>query len=342
MAPKVFLTGSTGYIGGEVLYVVSQAHPDWEITALVRSKEKAAQITSKFPNVKIAHGDLDSKDLIEEEVKKADIVYNCADCDHVASAEAIAKGAAHHTPEKPLWLIHTSGTGILAVEDQRAKTYGIERPKEYNDWDGVQELLNLPDDALHRNVDKIIIAAGQKSPDSVKFGIICPPMIYGKGRGPVNTKSMQAYMLAAAVLKNKKGFLVGEGKNIWHQVHVQDLSKVYLALGDAAAAGGGKATWNTDGGYYLAENGPFVWGDVERAVAKVAYEKKLIDSPEVEQLNYDQVAALHSFGPYAWGTNSRGHAIRARKLFGWKPEQPTVLELIPEIVDVEAKAAGLA
>ncbi|KAJ9207175.1 hypothetical protein DTO166G4_1208 [Paecilomyces variotii] len=342
MAPKVFLTGSTGYIGGEVLYVVSQAHPDWEITALVRSKEKAAQITSKFPNVKIAHGDLDSKDLIEEEVKNADIVYNCADCDHVASAEAIAKGATYHTPEKPLWLIHTSGTGILAVEDQRAKSYGIERPKEYNDWDGVQELFNIPDDALHRNVDKIIIAAGLKSPDSVKVGIICPPTIYGKGRGPVNTKSMQAYMLAAAVLKNKKGFLVGEGKNIWHQVHVQDLSKVYLALGDAAAAGGGKATWNNDGGYYLAENGSFVWGDVERAVAKVAYEKKLIDSPEVEQLNYDQVAALNSFGPYAWGTNSRGHAIRARKLFGWKPEQPTLLELIPEIVDVEAKAAGLA
>lgn len=81
MKPWILLTpgsrtGSTGYIGGEVLYVVSQAHPDWEITALVRSKEKAAQITSKFPNVKIAHGDLDSKDLIEEEVKNADIVYS--------------------------------------------------------------------------------------------------------------------------------------------------------------------------------------------------------------------------------------------------------------------------
>jgi hypothetical protein len=35
--------------------------------------------------------------------------------------------AQHHTPERPLWLIHTSGTGILTVEDQRAGTYGIER-----------------------------------------------------------------------------------------------------------------------------------------------------------------------------------------------------------------------
>ncbi|GAD91906.1 nucleoside-diphosphate-sugar epimerase [Paecilomyces variotii No. 5] len=341
MAPKVFLTGASGYIGGDVLYAVSQAHPDWEITALVRSKDKAAQITSKYPKIKIAHGDLDAKDLIEEEVKNADIVYHCADCDHVASAEAIAKGAAHHTPEKPLWLIHTSGTGILTIEDQRAKTIGIERPKEYNDWDGVQELLNLPDDAFHRNVDKIIIGAWQKSPDSVKVAVVCPPTIYGPGRGPVNTKSIQAYLLAAAVLKRKKGFLVGEGKNVWHQVHVQDLSNVYLALGDAAAAGGGKATWN-DAGYYLAENGSFVWGDIERAVAKVAHEKKLIDSADVDQLNMDQVAALHEFGPYAWGSNSRGHAIRARKLFGWNPQQPKLIDLIPEVVDVEAKAAGLA
>lgn len=228
------------------------------------------------------------------------------------------------------------------MEDGRAKTIGIERPKEYNDWEGVQELLNLPDDALHRNVDKIIIGAGQKSPDSVKVAVVCPPTIYGQGRGPGNTKSIQAYLLTAAVLKRKKGFLVGEGKNVWHQVHVQDLSNVYLSLGDAAAVGGGKATWNNDGGYYLAENGSFVWGDVQRAVAKVAYEKKLIDSPEVEQLNFEQVAAVNKWGPYSWGSNSRGHAIRARKLFGWNPQQPKLLDLIPEIVDVEAKAAGLA
>lgn len=68
-------TGASGYIGGDVLYAVSQAHPDWEITALVRSKDKAAQITSKYPKIKIAHGDLDAKDLIEEKVKNSDIVY---------------------------------------------------------------------------------------------------------------------------------------------------------------------------------------------------------------------------------------------------------------------------
>lgn len=263
-----------------------------------------------------------------------------ADCDHEVSAQAIAKGAAHHTPQNPVWIIHTSGTGILTVEDFRTNTWGIERPREYNDWDGVKELISLPDDALHRNVDKIIIGASQSSPDSVKTAIVCPPTIYGPGRGPGNQKSVQAYWLSAAVLQRKKGLLVGKGTNVWHQVHVQDLSKVYQALGEAAAAGGGQATWN-DEGYYFAENGSFVWGDVQRAVAKAAFDKKLISSPDVEPIPDQQVTDLNEFGLYAWGSNSRGHALRARKLLGWTPDRPKLLDLVPDIVEIEAKDLGL-
>lgn len=226
------------------------------------------------------------------------------------------------------------------MEDQRAHTYGIERPKEYNDWDGVNELVNLPADAFHRNVDEIIIGIGRQTPSSVHTAVVCPPAIYGIGRGTGNTKSFQAYMLSAAVLKRGKGFLVGKGENIWHQVHVQDLSNVYLALGDAAAENGGKATWN-DEGYYFAENGSFVWGDIQRAVAQAAFDRKYIASPEVESLDDAQITEILPAGVYAWGSNSRGHAIRARKLFGWEPKQPKLIDLIPEIVTLEAKQLGL-
>lgn len=33
-------------------------------------------------------------------------------------------------------------------------------------------------------------------------------------------------------------------------------------------------------------------GDTQRAVTQLAYEKKLIDSPEAERLDYGQVAAV--------------------------------------------------
>jgi N-acetyl-gamma-glutamylphosphate reductase len=72
----LYRTGVTGYIGGEGLYTIATAHPDWQLSALVRSKEKATQVTSKYPEIRIVHGDLDSVDIIAEEVKNADIVYS--------------------------------------------------------------------------------------------------------------------------------------------------------------------------------------------------------------------------------------------------------------------------
>lgn len=68
-------TGVTGYIGGDGLYAVANAHPDWEYSALVRNKEKAARLAEKYPQIRIVLGDLDSSDIIEEEVKNADIVF---------------------------------------------------------------------------------------------------------------------------------------------------------------------------------------------------------------------------------------------------------------------------
>lgn len=37
---KLFLTGATGYIKGDLLYVISHEHPEWEITCIVRTEEK--------------------------------------------------------------------------------------------------------------------------------------------------------------------------------------------------------------------------------------------------------------------------------------------------------------
>jgi hypothetical protein len=57
------------------LFAVASAHPDWQFSALVRSQEKAALVTSKYPQIRTVIGDLDSSDLIEEEVKNTDIVF---------------------------------------------------------------------------------------------------------------------------------------------------------------------------------------------------------------------------------------------------------------------------
>lgn len=57
------------------MYLINQKHPEWQLSALVRTDEKAAQIQRQYPNVRIVRGDLDAVDVIEKEVRDADIVY---------------------------------------------------------------------------------------------------------------------------------------------------------------------------------------------------------------------------------------------------------------------------
>jgi nucleoside-diphosphate-sugar epimerase len=331
----------TGYIGGEVLYAIANTYPDLEITALIRNSDKGAKVASQYSKVRLIYGDLDSTDLITKAASEADIVVHTADCDHEASARAIIAGLGQKKTGEKGWLIHTSGTGILCFADYERKSYGVFNEKVYDDWDGIKEVTSIPDVALHRNVDKIVLAASEQYPGKVYTAIVCPPCIYGPGRGPDNQKSIQVYRMARAVLQRGKGFQVEEGNNIWTQVHVQDLSDVYVSLVTASLSpGGGKATWNEEG-YYFAEAGYFRWGDIAKAVARTAKDKGLIPTAEIDNISTEEADKLTNAGSYLWGMNSRARALRANKLLGWTPKQKSLLDLVPDIVDGEARELGL-
>lgn len=337
---KLFITGVTGYIGGDVLYAIANTYPDLEITALVRNSDKGAKVASQYAKIRLVYGTLDDIELLTNEAANTDIVVHTADCDHVASAHALIAGLQRSG--RKTYLIHTSGTGILTWEDFGANTYGGKRETVYDDWEGIGKVTSLPDEAVHRNVDKIILGANSISSGNVNTAIICPPSIYGPGRGPDNQRSVQVYDMAKNALARGKGFVVGDGENKWTEIHVQDLSNIYLALVTAALTpGGGKATWN-DQGYYFAENGEFTWGDMGRAIAKVAYENKYINSPEVDTVTKEEANGFRSFGSFLWGTNSRCKAIRARKLLDWEPKQKSAFDLLPDILEKEAVAQGRA
>jgi hypothetical protein len=183
---------------------------------------------SKYPKVKLIYGDLEATDLIEETAATSDIIYHFANCDHEISAHAIAKGLARRTSDTPGFWIHTSGAMILAHETIQLAEFGRKLDKIFNDWDGEHELVSQPDGAAHRVVDKIVLAAGDG--EKTKVAIVCPPTIWGRGRGPDNYKSMQIEHSTRAFLKAGKAFKLGKSENIWNQVHVQDLAELYLLL----------------------------------------------------------------------------------------------------------------
>jgi nucleoside-diphosphate-sugar epimerase len=178
------------------------------------------------------------------------------------------------------------------------------------------------------------------NPQAIKTAIVCPPCIYGIGRGPDNQRSIQVYEAAKAILRRKQAFLPLKGENVWHGINVQDLSDLYVLLAEAAAAGGGRATWNEDG-YYFAENGEFVWKDIFRDMAKIAQKLGLLDSDDTPSLSATELAEIHPYALIIWGSNSRGKAIRARQLLGWKPHRESLVEILLSIIKEEARALGL-
>ncbi|GJC88579.1 uncharacterized protein ColLi_11417 [Colletotrichum liriopes] len=95
MTPKLFITGVTGYIGGDALFHLTQQRPDMTLTLLVRSEDQAEQVRSKYPNARILLGSLDDLDIIRREAAWVDIVFHTADSsDHESSAKAITAGLA--------------------------------------------------------------------------------------------------------------------------------------------------------------------------------------------------------------------------------------------------------
>lgn len=65
-------TGATGYIGGTVFDTIVKAHPEYDVTVLLRNVP--AEFEKRYPNVKIVTGDYDSFDIISDAASEADIV----------------------------------------------------------------------------------------------------------------------------------------------------------------------------------------------------------------------------------------------------------------------------
>lgn len=274
--------------------------------------------------------------------------------DHEGSVKALIAGLVEgHSKERPGYYLHTGGTGILTFEDSENDRLGEHSDKEYNDWNGVEDLTNLPDSAFHRNVDKIVLEAGLKHADVLKTVIVCPPTIYGgyvrrrkvehlltrfpgKGRGPVSGRGRQAYELTKLILTGKYIPVVGAGQARWNSVHVADLSQMFRLLVEAAVSGNKDPELWGEKGYLLAENGEHVWADLAERIAREAEKQGVVQgSLDKKGLSKDKALEQAGFEAVSWGFNSRGKAERARKVLGWKPVRGSIEEEAPAFVKEE-------
>lgn len=186
--------------------------------------------------------------------------------------------------------------------------------------------------------DKIVLEAGTKHGDVIKTALVCPPTIYGRGRGPVSGRGRQAYELTKTILQKGYAPIIGQGRAHWDNVHIHDLSEVFLALVDAAVQKKLDSEIWGEKGYFFVANGRHVWGDLSRLIAKKAAEAGHIPQDFKEQkLSKDEAWDLADFQALSWGLNSQGKAERARKVLGWQPREISLEDEVPAIVEQEKK-----
>ncbi|KAF8066913.1 hypothetical protein FPV67DRAFT_1215028 [Lyophyllum atratum] len=333
MSTNILLTGATGYIGGSVLSRFLE-RPDiasLNITALVRSPEKAEKLKALGVNAVI--GSHDDSALVEKLASEADVVISAADADHLEAARATLRGLQNRykaTGNVPI-LIHTSGTGVLA--DKAAGAYSYDTVYDDSDPDQIE---TLSPQQMHRDVDLEIVAADKQG--YVKTYIILPSTIYGIATGKLvdhgiqNPHSIQIPALIDASLDRGQGGMVGQGKNLWPNVNIEEVADLYLVLYDSIKTN--PATGHGREGFYFGENGEHNLYDVGKAVSEALVAIGKGKSAEPTTFTQEEINKYFGGSPYL-GSNSRCRASRSRAI-GWKPVKTTADMMASIKAEVEA------
>ncbi|MYN28459.1 NAD-dependent epimerase/dehydratase family protein [Duganella levis] len=290
---KVFVTGAAGFIGGSIAAgLVKAGH---EVVGLVRKPEQLDEV--KKIGVTGVLGALTDRDLLIAQAQAADAVINAASSDNRAAVEAFIDALAGSGKV----FLHTSGSSIVGDASGGEGTDQI----YYED--------NLPapteDKAARVAIDNLVLDAANKG---VRSAVLCNTLIYGHGALPRD--SVQLPRLLKQARKNGVVRHVGPGRNIWSNVHIDDVVDLYLLALEKTEAGA----------FYFVESGEASFGEMSAAIAKALDLGPAQDWPlelAKEEWGYEMAS-------YGLGSNSRVRGERGRKQLGWQPHRPPVLDWI--------------
>ncbi|KAK0451658.1 hypothetical protein EV421DRAFT_1976557 [Armillaria borealis] len=336
---SIFFTGATGYIGGTILsrLIEHNDSKNFDITILLRPTRSPAGYEAL--GLKTVSGSNADLSLLRAQAAAADVVFAAADSDDLPAAQAILQGAKDRyekTGKAPI-LIHTSGTGELTDNARGLHSTDV----VYSDLD-IPLFETLPPSQPHRNVDLAVIAADDEG--YVKTYIVLPPTIYGVPTGILHKHGLQRSLvsqvrvLVEASIARKQGGVVGEGKNHWPNVDVNEMVDLYLIIFNLALSPSSAPAEFQHGrsGIYFTVSDEHQLYDVSKAAA-VGLARRGIGSPEPTPFSKTEAEPLL----FLLGTNSRVDFENSRgKVLGWKPTKGTkdLLAFVEVEIDRQLKA----
>jgi nucleoside-diphosphate-sugar epimerase len=289
---RIFLTGGTGYVGSAVLDALLRARH--EVEALVRHREKAAQVQARGASPII--GDL---------AQPASYVHAAA------TADGIIHAAIEHSPRRAQvdatvldtllgaatprvrFFIYTSGVWVLGPCPDPVDETAPVNPIEQSAWRAPQERRVL--DAATSDLRTIVVRPG---------------LIYGGSRGIVGDLLKDA---ANGLVR-----VIGNGENHWPLVYERDLGELYARL----AANG-----STSGIYHANDEGDERVNDLVAAIAA-----HVPIRPSIRRVPLPE--ARHKMGSYAdaLALDQIVRSPRARAL-GWHPTLHSVAGNAARLID---------
>lgn len=290
---KIFVTGATGYIGGSVAErLIASGH---QVVGLVRSAESIPLLKDR--GIESALGNLDDPEIITNAAQEADAVIHAASADHPGAVVTLI--AALERSGKTL--ICTTGSGLVA-DSADGEYAGSVVYTEDTYFEPVP--FRRPRVAMNRLVREAAIDKG------IRSVVICPSMIYGKGRG-LQPNSDQLPKLIALSKQVGAGVYFGKGLNRYSNVHIDDLVDLYLLALEKAPGGS----------FFFAENGDASFKEIAEMISRSLGLGGKTVSVSVE----DVVRQYGDAGRYGVASNSLVRAVNARRL-GWSPKAPSLAE----------------
>lgn len=290
---KVFVTGATGYIGGSVAErLIATGH---QVVGLVRSAESIPLLKDR--GIESVLGNLDDSEIITKTAQEADAVIHAASADH-AGAVVTLVGALERSGKT---LISTTGSGIVA-DSADGEYAGSIFYSEDTYFEPVP--FRRPRVAMNHMVRHAAIDRG------IRSVVICPSMIYGKGRG-LQPNSCQLPKIMALSKQVGAGVYFGKGLNRYSNVHIDDLVDLYLLALEKAPGGS----------FFFAENGHASFKEIAEMISRSLGLGGKTVSLSVE----DVVRQAGETGRYGVVSNSLVSAVNARRL-GWSPKAPSLAQ----------------
>jgi len=289
---RILITGATGYVGSAVASACAdRGHQVWGLARSTTSAQKLEEA-----GLYVARGDLRDAESVAVAVQKVDAVIHAAlgrgaDIPEIDTTGTNAILSASLNSNKRV--IYTSGVWVL----------GNTGPVPVAERHASAELVPLV--RWRPDIERRVLSATQQG---IHATVVRPGIVYGRGGGVIGHALREARRTGVARY-------VGDGRNHWATVHVDDLADLYVRALETPKA---------HGTLFHAVSEPSIRvRDIFLALAIAAGENTRAESCALED-------ARLIVGPVADALTLDQHVsgAHARESLSWSPCAPSLMQEI--------------